>query len=63
MSEYQYKLYADNPLTGEKTNYVRRLNDGAVIPFNESNIDYLNYLKWLDEGNEPEPADPIPTNE
>ncbi len=27
------------------------------IPFDESNTDYQEYLKWVAEGNEPEPAD------
>ena len=31
--------------------------DGAQIPFAPDNTDYQAYLKWLDEGNEPLPAD------
>ena len=34
---------------------IRRLSDGSIIPKDESNYDYKNYLKWLSEGNVPEP--------
>jgi hypothetical protein len=36
---------------------VIRLSDNAFIPFASDNTDYQAYLKWLDEGNEPLPAD------
>lgn len=29
----------------------------ATIPFDPDNRDYQEYLEWLEEGNEPEPAD------
>jgi hypothetical protein len=36
---------------------VYRISDKTYIPFDPENKDYQEYLKWLAEGNEPEPAD------
>ena len=38
-------------------NAAQRLSDNAFIPFDSANTDYQAYLKWLEEGNEPLPAD------
>ena len=48
-----YKLYK-TPLGNE---FVIRTTDNAVIPFAPDNTDYQAYLKWVSEGNTPEPAD------
>jgi hypothetical protein len=38
-------------------NCVIRLTDNAFIPFDPANTDYQEYLRWLEVGNEPLPAD------
>jgi hypothetical protein len=52
-----YKLNK-SMMTGE-VNSVEK-TDGNIklcIPFDPDNTDYQAYLKWLDEGNTPQPAD------
>jgi len=48
-----YKLF--NALNGQQ--FVIRLLDEALIPFDQDNTDYQAYLKWVSEGNTPEPAE------
>lgn len=36
---------------------VFRIADEASIPFDPANTDYQEYLAWIEEGNEPLPAD------
>lgn len=38
-------------------NMIQRTADNATIPFDPANTDYQACLKWLEEGNEPKPAD------
>ena len=44
-------------MTGQEAPCIKRLADNAFIPFCEDNTDYQAYLKWLEEGNVPLPAE------
>ena len=46
------QIFPDMPVSS-----VIRIKDGALIPFDPANTDYQQYLKWLEEGNEPLPAE------
>ena len=49
----------NNLLTNQPSNVVYRIQDETWIPFDPANTDYQAYLKWLDEGNTPLPADEV----
>ena len=50
-----YKLLLTYNL--EPSDCILRIEDRACIPMDESNVSYQEYLAWLAQGNEPEPAD------
>jgi hypothetical protein len=49
-----YKLLKD--FSGTELPTVKR-SDGMFIPTDPANTDYIAYLKWIEEGNVPTPAD------
>ena len=53
-----YKLFK-NAEGKISTTAIRQIvkNGICTIPFDTANTDYQAYLKWLDEGNTPLPAD------
>jgi hypothetical protein len=51
----EYKLLK-SVLTND-TRSVLRLSDGASIPFDPANMDFVEYNKWLALGNQPLPPD------
>jgi hypothetical protein len=44
-----YKTFLD-PF-GKPANSILRISDGAYIPMDIANIDYVEYLAWVAEGN------------
>ena len=58
-SRRNFDMYKIN----QNSTSITRLADGASIPADMGNTDYVAFLNWLSAGNAPEPADipPPPT--
>jgi hypothetical protein len=53
-----YKIKIDkNDFTGAETTSIIDVAKNMGIPNDPANTDYQEYLKWVAEGNTPEPAD------
>jgi len=55
MSYMKYSIIVGEKVVDMKG--IIRINDVAMIPEDEGNNDYREYLLWLEEGNEPVPFD------
>jgi hypothetical protein len=53
-----YKKSPDSFTFGTAQSVIRT-TDGAAIPFDPANTDYQEYLKWVEAGNTPLPADEV----
>jgi len=54
-----YKVSEIESDSGIKHTSIIRVEDGACIPTDPANTDYQAYLKFLDEGGVPTPADEV----
>lgn len=51
-----YTIWIDPSGVSSDMTFVRRDDDGAIIPSDPGNKDWQAYQDWLAEGNEPNPA-------
>jgi hypothetical protein len=54
-----YKQVIDYLTNKPSTRLIESVETNARIPFDPANTDYAAYLKWLEEGNTPLPADEV----
>ena len=52
-------MYKLCELVDNKQMCVKRLSDNVFIPFDEANTNYQEYLKWIEAGNTPLPAEEV----
>ena len=55
MYKLQTLITSVNNIVGKQC--VLRISDNTSIPFDPDNTDYQAYLKWVEEGNTPLPAE------
>jgi hypothetical protein len=42
---------------------IQRDEDGAFIPFDDANMDYVEYKKWIGKGNQPKGCEAPPVQQ
>lgn len=55
--EPKFVKFVNGESTLVEAKSITRISDNASIPFDPDNTDYQAYLKWVEEGNTPLPAD------
>ena len=55
-----YRVITQNLYGEQHIVYVKQLDNGSNICFEKESGEYQEYLKWLEEGNTPLPADNLP---